>query len=545
MFEAVDPRAPGQLFRLDDADGTTLVSGELADLPALAGRLGMAAGLPPAQVARAALERFGVQLPAELIGEWSLLHCDPDGGITLVQSAARRDPILYALSGRKIAVAPTIASLARISWVGTEIDPVGLLGKLGRPSARAQADDRTMVARVRQLLPGETVHIAPDGSIRRQRARLFDVIPQWRGTLADAAAEAEELLLHVLADHTARSPRIAGLLSGGLDSSLLAWAAAQSAGEGSRPIFVTSVSPTRTGIPDESAEARLVADYLGCEWLPVAPPEDANPYRPAESLLHGDVGPSLSNRQEVTLSIQHAAQAAGATALMNGTYGESSFTLLSHPGRFATPSPLRRLARSLRSMLNPPEPLNHSPFHVRLAKHRMDNLDPAFLAPVPQDPLDAVRRDGRLGYLAGARKGMMLANEVQPGALRMLFPYRDMRLLRLFAGFPRSVLAETGGDREPARMILDGRLPDAIRLRRSGLPASPGHMARLKRHAPAAHARIAAFRKAGVDDWLDLDWLDTALMQLAASGTNSVIFANEVQLTSMTAEFLLWWNSGH
>lgn len=542
LIDAVDPHAPDQIQRLDDADGTTVVLGELERLADLAARLGLAPGAPPARIARSALARFGAQLPAELIGEWSLLHHDRGGRLTLVQSAARRDPILYGVQGDRIAVAPDLYRLAGISWIGGTLDPVGLLGKVGRPAARAQADDRTMLARLRQLLPGETVSITPGGGIHRARASLFDTVPEWRGSLADAAFEAEAMLLQILGERTARSPRMAGLLSGGLDSSLLAWAAAEAGGSRARPVFVTSVAPPGSGLADEATEARLVADHLGCEWAPVFPPDDADPYRPIEAVMRGDVGPPISNRHELTVVMQAAAQAAGATALFNGTYGESTFTVRS--GHRPRTGFLRTLAGRTRRWLKAPGPtLATAPFHVRVAPHRLAEVADPFRAPAPCDPLDEPRKDGRLGYLSGARKGLWLANEFCPGALRTAYPYRDMRLLRLFAGFPRAVLAETGGDREPARLILQDRLPDAIRLRRSGRPASPGHLARLQRHASAARERIPAFRAAGVDDWLDLEWLDTALAAMAARAVADPSVANEVQLTAMTAEFLTWWRS--
>jgi asparagine synthase (glutamine-hydrolysing) len=73
------------------------------------------------------------------------------------------------------------------------------------------------------------------------------------------------------------------------------------------------------------------------------------------------------------------------------------------------------------------------------------------------------------------------------------------------------------------------------------MPASPDHNHRLQHEASAARERIALFRKAGIDDWLDLDWLDQALAGMSVTGPQSVNHGNEVQLTAMMAEFLLWW----
>jgi asparagine synthase (glutamine-hydrolysing) len=116
-------------------------------------------------------------------------------------------------------------------------------------------------------------------------------------------------------------------------------------------------------------------------------------------------------------------------------------------------------------------------------------------------------------------------------------------LLRLFAGMPLSVFRRQGMDRAAARHILDGHLPDSIRLRRAGMPASPDHITRLQRQAPQARARIAAFRRADIDEWLDLDWLDQSLERIAANGPAHVDDANQVQLTAINAEVLTWWRT--
>ena len=74
------------------------------------------------------------------------------------------------------------------------------------------------------------------------------------------------------------------------------------------------------------------------------------------------------------------------------------------------------------------------------------------------------------------------------------------------------------------------------------MPASPDHNHRLQHQAAAARDRIGLFRRAGIDDWLDLDWLDHALAAMAITGPSDVGHGNAVQRTAMMAEFLLWWS---
>ncbi len=75
------------------------------------------------------------------------------------------------------------------------------------------------------------------------------------------------------------------------------------------------------------------------------------------------------------------------------------------------------------------------------------------------------------------------------------------------------------------------------------MPAEPDRFQRMQRQAAAARERIADFRKAELDDWIDLDWLDLALFRVQKQGAASNSDSNEVQLTAIAAEFLCWWRS--
>ena len=121
--------------------------------------------------------------------------------------------------------------------------------------------------------------------------------------------------------------------------------------------------------------------------------------------------------------------------------------------------------------------------------------------------------------------------------------FRDIRLLRLFASFPKAMLEQHLADRGIARALLEGGLPDAIRLRVSKGQAFPDNMQRMKREAGDARMRVPLFRAAEIDDWLDLDWLDQQLARVTATGATGEADAGLVQSTAIAAEFLLWWRS--
>ncbi len=542
MVEAVDARSPDAAQRLSMGSITLVLAGELDHRAELTARLGLSPTTPAVRLAFHALARFGDSLPVEMAGEWSLLQWDRRGGcVILSQSAARRDPLLYARSGNRLAVAPDVYRLGRIDWVGGAFDEAGFLLALGRAQLRERGDDRTITRGVRQLPNGATLTIAANGTDRLAHADILLPPPRFGGSLADAVAETERILRGVMRDRLARSSRPAILLSGGLDSSLLAWLGKAERKTPRDVLAITAVAPDGSGIADERTFAAIVADHLAMQLIPVAPGAALDAYRPSAALFAGDNGPPLSNRHVLTEAFHRAAQDHGATSLVNGTYGEMTAT-----ARVAATGLLargRRLAARVRRGLAPARPtFGASPFHVRLARHR--------LAALPADVREAIETPAPrssdyptgdlFGYLPGAAKALRRDNEFTPGALRMDYPYRNLDLLRFFAGLPVALLDDADTDRAVARMMLDDRLPDTIRLRRTGMPASPDHLVRMQRQAPAALARIAGWRAAGIDDWIDLDWLESALARVAAHGLSGHVVANEVQLTAMTAEYLVW-----
>ncbi len=539
-----DSFTPNAVSRHDERGASTLLVGFIEDAADLALRLGQDTTASQARLARAALERFGNDAPAEVIGEWSLLHRAADGTLTLMVGAGVRDPIFYAVSGQRVALAPNLFALAGLDWVDTSLDEAGLLFPVARARLRAARGHTTMLRGVRQISSGASVVIDPRGDVSERQADILVPQPRMAMTFDEFVEEAEHLLRRIIAGHLARNERCAHMLSGGIDSSLLAWLAAEARSAGKDPIAVTSAAPPGTSLPDETAYAHIVARTIGMACYPAWPDGEGNIYCPRLAILTGQNGPPMSNRHGLTDALVMMAMAHGATAMIDGTYGEMSATarLPAQGMTHALRARAGRIRRGFLSLGSPPAAL--SPFHARLAPHRLaalpDVMTAALDAPRPAHAMPGAA--GLFGYMPGIDRGLGLPTEFYPGGLRTEFPFRDMRLLRLFAGVPVRTLLDGGADRAVARRMMDGHLPDSIRLRRSGMPASPDHNSRLQRQAGAARDRIALFRKAGIDDWLDLDWLDQALAGMAITGPSDVNHGNEVQITAIVAEFLLWWS---
>ena len=532
----LDAQDPGLVSEVSDIGGQTILTGWIADRTLLAARLGIPADASPAVLARAALARFGKDTPAEMLGEWSLYHSEINGPVWLVQAATTRDRLFFAASGAKLAFAPDAMALRDLDWVDGEPDSEAIGLSLGRYELRQMIGARSIFRGIEKIPPGGSLVFTTNGAVQRGCAELLVPQPRFSGSAGDALAALEETLRAVLRERLGMTRRAAVLLSGGLDSSLLVALAARDLGV--PPLALCSVAPPGSGIEDEFSFAKAVADKHGIAIEPVCPGPEADPYRPALQVLAGAEIPLLSNRHCLTSCFQTVARNLGASLLVNGAYGEMSVT-----ARLPEPPTVRQRLGAVRRRVASKLWSKHHDFHVALAPHRV--------AALAQRRSEAARMAGSIwlgpdqtGYIPGSDKALAQPNAYFAGALRMDFPYRDLRLLRLYASLPREVAYALGPDRGPARSISKGLLPEAVRLRQRGMAADPGHYARLQAFAARARTRIDAFRAAGIDDWLDLGWLDQALARVADRGVAGVDDANRVQLTAVAAEYLVWARNG-
>lgn len=532
---AVDLADPGAAT-CNDADGAavTLLLGRLDDPRAIAERLGMAVGTPHAALAGAAYARFGGEIRTLLHGEWTLAHWN-GRTLTLIASRTRRDPLFYATHGSRIAIGPDLRQLSRIAWVRDAFDPSGLLMALGRASLRAPEDGRTPIAGIAALLPGACLTIDHSG-VRATPLAPLDIDADWRGDLATAMAEAEALMRNIVRQRMVGG-NYACMLSGGLDSSTLAWLVARGLHPDEHLRFLTSAATPGVHQIDEMAEAGIVAKHLDIPHDPVVAASLPGPYHPDPLLFRDANGPSLDVRHYLYHRFAVQTRAQGATLLFDGQFGELTFTN-SLPLR--APLPWWRKARHV---LPARAPGPAEAFHVHLASHRLS---------APPEPLrDALQRrpqpmhlpaaSERWGISSGFAKAARAPASLDLGRVRVAMPFRDPRLVALFGGFPAGMLYPEDGTRAAARQLLAGKLPEAIRLRGKGPGFAPDYGDRLFSEAEAARARIGLFRRAGADEWLDLHALDRGLARATRGATASQGEATRTQLTALAGEFIAWW----
>ena len=527
-LEVDDPKSPGDTV-LQNSRRQTVLLGFLSDTAQLARDLGAVPGCAPVLLARLALDHWGAETAAKLAGEWLLIDWRPEG-VTLIQSAARWVRTYYARRGNRLVIGSDVLGLSRLSWIGREIDDQAFLAKL----ARGPQPLRTIFANVLELGVGECVRFTAAGT-EHSVALPFVPVPQWDGTFAEATEQATRLLGQIVAERLERHGDVACLLSGGLDSSLLTMLVADRLRKGQRAICLTSAAPPGSGLADEMKHAKAVAGALGLDIVPVVPGATPGIYAPGPAEFIESGGPSFSVRHYLYRALADRARGLGLTGLFDGAFGEMTVT-----GLMPLYSWRWQLRDYAKRLLGRGQIGAASPYRVRLAPHRL--VSATLIDETPTFPPTRSRHE-RWSYFPMVgnimRSPACLADDIVHE-----YPFRDQRLLQLFAGFPASFLEQDGLGRAPARAMMAGRLPDAIRLRTGTMPFSPDYNLRLRTEAPAARARIAAFRAADVADWLDLDWLDSTLGRIALHGPRDIDEAFEVQLTAMTAEFVLWWRTG-
>lgn len=536
VARAIDTPEPGAVHVAREPARVTLLLGHLDDAAGAARALGLAANTPPALLARGALDRHGAEAARVLGGEWSLLDWTPHATM-LLGSPACRDPLLYAHRGTRLAVSSDLDRLARLSWVGRTIDPTGFAFAVARAALRQGTAGRTILAGVRTLATGTLARFDAAGMTLRRCAPFAPVAP-FAGTFEDAMAEADRVVRGIVRERLARTPEIGSMLSGGLDSSFIAMLATQERSGGKPLVCLCSAAVPGSGVPDESSYAQIVADRLGARLERVVPPALPSPYRPVEAELLGPNAPSMSPRHHVYTALDARAAALGLPGLLDGSFGE--MTMSAYALHISFVDRMRAVWHQLRGRGDAAGGSPPGPVHVRLAPHRMRAA--ALLAReavAPPIPLAPPHARTHWGVQAGAEE--MYAMPTSRLTRRTDVPFRDPRLIALFASFPTAFMQHDGVARAPVRHLMRGHLPDSIRLREMGMPFSPDCELRLQRDAPEALARIPAFRAGGLDDWIDLDWLEAGLARVAARGATAATSAVEVQLTAMAAEYLSWW----
>jgi len=432
--------------------------------------------------------------------------------------------------------------LAGLPWVGRDLDPCGFAFSMAQARLRQHRGNTTVLHNVRALEPESFRTFRRTGATRTVHSPL-EPLP-WHGGFEDAVATVEHDLRAIVRNIMAPHRTIAVFLSGGLDSTLLAWIASQERRADQRVFCLTAVPPPGGAFPDERPFSQAVADQLGLPvefvWAGARP----GVYQPSTQTFASVGSPYVSMRHYLYDALFQSARDDGATAVLDGSGGEISVT---RSARFTTPVVRVRVTLSrLRSQLRrPDENYPHANYFTRFSDRLLAHLPRnmrEFRANEERPVLVSSRAP--LGLLLGYRQPWGVSTAVPGGGLRRFLPYRHPLLYQRVAGMPAQFLQREGLGRALARTMLKGQVPEFVRLRPRGLPFSADYDSRLCREASSMLQRVAGFRANGIGEWLDLDWLTRMAMNVADGDDMALIHRVKVQLTAAAAEFLLWWKSG-
>lgn len=524
----------------EDEHEVALFSGWLGDPPL---RSDPSRPNPSLALVSGTLERARGDTPRLLPGEWTFMRWDKvRRRLTIIASENLRDPLYYCRSSDTIAVSASLKLLSRLDRVGRTFDVESLLLSLGRARLRKGFQHQSILQNVWQLEPGSCVEIDASSHHFTQLPPP-QVASTWTGSFEEAVEEVRSLLRRIMREHLQVHGRSAVMLSGGLDSTILAWLMAEQGDAAAGHLALSSAAAPDSGLTDETGFANRVAHQLGLPIHRVVPDTTASPYHPSAASFASIERPPLSHRHYLYEAFYRSATAEGVHVVLDGVHGEATLTAkLRLPWHV---HPVRSARRLLSKSLRPSEgPKPTDWFHVRLADHLNQGLPGRFREIWGDTP----HRNGTamptrpLGYKpASLTSGLSTTRSPIPH-LRHATPFRDRRLMDLVAGMPGSFLVNRDQNRVLGRAVLSGFISDDIRLRTSGMPFSPDYESRLVAHADQARARIDAFRAHGADEWLDLRWLDQSLQCLSGGESMSQTDKLKTQLTAMAAEFFLWWN---
>lgn len=429
-------------------------------------------------------ESFGMTAPIAFRDAWgSFLELSSDvSGTMITRDPSGLLPCYVARSEGSTVFASDAALISRL--LPQHINWPRLAAFLATDFIRSRA---TCLADVEELLPG-TGERLEDGARTTLWSPWMFVRPS-RPIHSEFAADAlRSAIDQVIAAWAARFPRILLGVSGGLDSSIVAAALAQT---DCRPTLITIATHEPDG--DERAYARALAGFLDLPLIEdIESPGHVDLAVSAAAHLPRPVARAFSQSSDAIQLAQ--AKALGVDAFMNGGGGDSVFCALRSaspladrllaepwPGNLArtvrdicqvTGSPIAPvIIRGIRNALRGPRPPEapQNPFLTPacLSAAGVLPLHP-WLSPPPCTP------PGKAAHVAWI---LGILNHLDPVGRAMarpsISPLMAQPVVELCLTIPTWMWVSGGRDRAVARRAFEGRLPSAILERRSkGTPAS-------------------------------------------------------------------------
>ena len=537
------PTGQSGIFSTENA--VLALLGDLEHPTILADKLGEPRDTSVPELLFLAWRRWGDEAFANFAGEWSIAAWNATSlQLSIATSLTRRDHVFIAQVDTRVAISPLLYQLSQYAWVNRAFDKAGLLLSMGRWRTRNELGDKTFLKQVRHANPHTTyrikiheTHVVPHNPPTR--------LIQSHCTF-DEAVETVQQAARASVRHKIQTQKsLAVFLSGGLDSTSLAWLAGIEK-RTDQPLFaIASVAPENSGITDERYWIDLAARSLGLTVEYVCPESQVNPFIPNLDYFENTASPLAGPRHYLYEQLFNAARRLGASAVLDGCYGEMSLT-----SKHTLKPPLLRQALSIiRSMrqLSLPAVVNHSPFfHVQLSAPMQQFANKELIKTNTTDDFsrDFFSNPNLEKNVSWFMKTALAATSVPGGGLRQLFPFRDWNLVTLVASLPSEYINHQNTPRAYARAMLQEHVPNELRLRTTKGAFSPDFIQRLQKAAPNTRSIMRQYSKGAAAQWLDFQWLDQALLRLARA-PNSLPYQDLlfIQSTCQAAAFLDWWDS--
>jgi len=246
---------------------------------------------------------------------------NPGRKLTLVRDRLGVKPLIYAASDGRIAFASTMTALREGGFVD-EIDPDAVLEFL---EFGWVSDDLAIYAGARKV-PAATIVEWHDGEIRERRYWTPPRPSSRKISFEQAVDETERLLLEAVKLRLIADVPVGALLSGGIDSTLIAWAMAR---------LKANVKSFTVGTPghpaDETAAARRTAGILKIPHEVVELSADEQPVLEDLTTAYGE--PFACSSALAMLQVSKAVRPM-AKVLLTGDGGDDVFLGYTHHRNF-------------------------------------------------------------------------------------------------------------------------------------------------------------------------------------------------------------------
>lgn len=262
--------------------------------------------------------RWGSALLDSLRGSFALVawNADAQCGVVAQDPLGGRSVFTY-LDGHRLLFASEVALLLGLLRRRPDADRVALAYHLVDHSV---PDDRTLFEGIRRVGGGRHLELSPSGHVhRRHWAPRYQ--PPLQASRVELAEQLRETLSAAIDDALTPLPDTAAmLLSGGLDSSVVATLASRS----TFAVEALSASFPDDAQLDETSWARRVADHIGFRLTTVAI-ERREPLQAAASYLHAWQLPLPVPGFFIDEKLLATARSLGATVAIDGQGGDELF----------------------------------------------------------------------------------------------------------------------------------------------------------------------------------------------------------------------------